>query len=202
MEICRSIRLNRTTFVILIVALIALLFVYLMLGGGGLYNNNDVKISKLLAASIHLAEEAGKAIVEVRKSKDLQNSKMKEGPAGREIVTIGDQKSHNIITKGMNKVWPKLQTKSEEKTLASDDNEPIINPILSHPELTKKIKKRDEKVNVEDITIWIDPLDATQEFKEGGSNPQLLEYVTVMICIVVKDEPIASVIHQPFVEGN
>lgn len=50
------------------------------------------------------------------------------------------------------------------------------------------------------VTVWIDPLDATQEYTEGGAKPDLLRFVTVMLCIAVSGKPIAGVIHQPFAE--
>lgn len=52
--------------------------------------------------------------------------------------------------------------------------------------------------HVDAVTVWVDPLDATHEYTEGQTNPALLQYVTVMICVAVYGEPIAGVIHQPY----
>lgn len=50
-----------------------------------------------------------------------------------------------------------------------------------------------KKYELSRIGLWVDPLDATQEFTED-----LLEYVSVMVCVTVDGKPIFGAIHRPF----
>lgn len=156
-----------------------------------------VKMSELLSASVDLAKQAGHQVVKIRKSSAVdfdQTSKGKTKEGKDEFVTAGDYKSHELITSGLKAGWPNLRYQSEET-----DNKIIKSklPDKHNPEV-EKVKNRDEKVPLSEVTVWIDPLDATQEYTEGKTDQSLLKYVTVMVCIVVKDSPVAGVIHQAF----
>lgn len=164
------------------------------------YSRQNIKISSLLSASIHLAELAGRTIVNVRKNNDPEIQAKVKGQTqegAKEYVTLGDQKSNRLIVSGFTSQWPSLKLRSEEVGVARNR---VHVPL--HNNEVMNVMERDEEVDVNDITIWIDPLDATQEYTEGGANPDLLEYVMVMICIVVDKYPVAGVVHQPFVKSR
>ena len=192
-----DIKINRPAIVFILV-FIVILFFYVISGRLSIWQKEEtVKISELLSASIELAEKAGVQVVNIRASGSVDFDQMSKGKTKEgkdEFVTAGDYKSHEIITSGLKAGWPNLRYQSEET-----DNKIVDSkvPGKHNPEV-EKVKSRDEKVPLSEVTVWIDPLDATQEYTEGKTDHSLLKYVTVMVCIVVKDSPVAGVIYQAF----
>lgn len=96
---------------------------------------------------------------------------------------------------GLKRFFPKLQIISEED--GGDHKCPEhksfdLDPTVLHEAMDKHLPD-DELIDAEDITAWIDPLDATQEYTE-----RLFQYVTTMVCVAVKGRPVIGVIHSPF----
>lgn len=63
----------------------------------------------------------------------------------------------------------------------------------------QRLRKMEELywVSPEDVTVWIDPMDATKEYIEN-----LTVYTTVMIGIAVKGKPVIGVIRKPFKDST
>jgi len=192
-----DIKINRPAIVFVLVFLV-LLFFYVWSGRLSIWQKEEVvKVSELLSAAIDLARQAGLEVVKVRKSSTVdfdQVSKGKTKEGKDEFVTAGDYKSHEIITSGLRAGWPNLRYRSEET-----DNKIVETKVPDKNNIdVQGVKGRNEEVPLSEVTIWIDPLDATQEYTEGKEDHSLLKYVTVMVCIVVKDSPVAGVIYQAF----
>lgn len=123
------------------------------------------------------------------------HSKGKTKEGANDPVTEADFRSHCVMRLGLKRFFPKLRIFSEED--GGDHKCPEhksfdLDPTVLHESLDKHLPD-DELIDAEDVTVWIDPLDATQEYTE-----KLFDYVTTMVCVAVKGRPVIGVIHNPF----
>lgn len=121
-----------------------------------------------------------------------EKSKGKTREGANNPVTDGDMLSHRAMYYGLVKAFPKVSVISEEHDPQPIDMNTIKMASFKDPEVDK-IVTDDLLVPVDEIDVWIDPLDATQEYTEN-----LLHYVTTMVCVAVRGKPVMGVIHKPF----
>ena len=130
--------------------------------------------------------------------------------------------SHIAMFYGIRKAFPDVNVISEEHGEKTVDLNSVAKLATSNPEVRKVAKwvfntcvtkfnfalKKSFRlkclvfqvdsldgynVPADEVAVWIDPLDATQEYTEN-----LREYVTTMVCVAVKGRPTIGVIHKPF----
>ena len=122
--------------------------------------------------------------------------------------------SHIAMFYGIRKAFPDINVISEEHGEKTVDLNSVPKLGTSNPEvrrtprniLSSSTEHKSKKsslfqvdsldgynVPADEVAVWIDPLDATQEYTEN-----LREYVTTMVCIAVKGRPTIGVIHKPF----
>ena len=78
---------------------------------------------------------------------------------------------------------------SEERGHGDSKNPPddiVISDIVNIS--NDLYNSEDEVVSTEDVLVWVDPLDATQEYTEN-----LTKYVTTMVCVVIKGTGCTSI---------
>ncbi|XP_065350321.1 putative inositol monophosphatase 3 [Cloeon dipterum] len=200
MNLGGTVKINKVGVCIVTISFL-LLFIYIFIGHPDDTNSsrllatpdeeNRVNMKALLVAAKEVAEKGGQQVRSARKLADMHiQSKGKTKEGVNDPVTDADFKSHCVMYHGLKKKFPKLKVISEEH----DTNECNTPPSLDVVDVEGQTLP-DLMVANEDVTIWIDPLDATKEFTEN-----LLQYVTTMVCVAVKGKPIIGVIHFPFAE--
>ena len=202
MNLGGSVRINPTG-VALLCGIIILLVYFNSSGGGGALSGRPggstlsqttVNLKELLSVAISVAEAGGQEVVAVRKEADIgESSKGKTREGANDPKTAGDMRSHVQMYYGLKKAFPNIQIISEEHDEAEVDLSKVPNPSFTHPDVAQKLSDISIEVPADDVAVWIDPLDATQEYTE-----KLLQYVTTMVCVAVKGVPTIGVIHKPF----
>lgn len=151
-------------------------------------------------ASVIAAQRGGHQVVKARSTDHLptkSKGKTKEGVA--DILTLGDQMSNQAMVNTMLYTFPGLRVVSEENLpVDTGDNEnDSSNPVHFSKSLMESeefaVLPDDIRLLADELVVWIDPLDATKEYAEG-----LTSFVTTMVCVARKGEPLIGVIHQPF----
>uniref|UniRef100_A0A1A7Y9U5 inositol-phosphate phosphatase n=1 Tax=Iconisemion striatum TaxID=60296 RepID=A0A1A7Y9U5_9TELE len=156
------------------------------------FRQKKVDLTDLLAVSIEAARMGGIEVKKVREENTLEEKAKGETKEGaKEFLTQGDLQSHRKMFNFIKNTFPDVTVHSEEHDNSADSvswNQEIPTEILN------KVKKGHD-VPAESITVWIDPLDATQEYTEN-----LVKFVTTMVCVAVDGRPVIGVIHQPFTD--
>ncbi|XP_022656866.1 putative inositol monophosphatase 3 [Varroa jacobsoni] len=152
-----------------------------------------VSLRLLLRTSIIAAVRGGNEVVRVRQNGVKTSSKGKNQFGQDDPLTDGDLRSHRAMLKTLLESFPHLNVLSEEHE-SSRQSQPPAAVLLEEVNLPESISHyADETVRMRDILVWVDPLDATQEYSEN-----LTHFVTTMVCIAIKGRAQIGVIHQPF----
>lgn len=195
---------------IAVICAIVVLIILFKSGGSGSPDDNfssgrvagsgdQVSLKQLLAVAIGAAKNGGAEVARVRKLADIgETSKGKTKEGANDPKTDGDMSSHRAMYWGIKKAFPNINLNviSEEHENQEGDLSKISIPD-SYNEEVDSIVTDDVLVPVQHIAVWIDPLDATQEYTEN-----LLQYVTTMVCVAVKGSATIGVIHKPFNDGG
>lgn len=190
-----SVRINPLGLVVLTV--VALIIIYFNFGrnsvGNQAQSHQSISMKALLAVSIEMAKRGGTEVKRIREQIDIgEKSKGKTVEGANNPVTDGDMLSHRAMYYGLLKAFPGLNVISEEDDPQPVNMDKVKMAHFSDPEVDK-IVIEDSIVPLDEIDVWIDPLDATQEYTEN-----LLQYVTTMVCVAVKGKAVIGVIHKPF----
>lgn len=125
--------------------------------------SNMINLNELNHMGECLLREAGKEIVRIRNENSNADSNfdMKK-KADNSVVTKADLRSHTIIVHTLENKYPNLKINSEENggaDLSRDELEVFLTACDNY-----EGRETDLYANINEINVWVDPLDATQEY--------------------------------------
>ncbi|XP_071504385.1 LOW QUALITY PROTEIN: 3'(2'),5'-bisphosphate nucleotidase 1-like [Diadema antillarum] len=146
-------------------------------------------IIQVMSASVAIANRAGSIIRDIMKAGDLGvvlKNQREDDPQ-----TEADRKAQRCIVSSLQNRFPGITVIGEEdlKETATD----LIELGDSEEVLKRSCPDDLKSVVLEDIVVWVDPVDGTKEYTQG-----YLDHVTVLIGVAVKGESVGGVIHQPY----
>ena len=121
-----------------------------------------INLNELFHIGNCLLIEAGKKIVKIRNQQSLDLSQRKQ--KDNSIVTIADIESHNILVHTLKFKYKSLSIKSEENDSKNFSNELFDTSSLLEKCDNYQYTHGDKWDLVENLNVYIDPLDATQEY--------------------------------------
>lgn len=173
MNLSGSVKINKCGMLLLTMCFILIFYYALFSGSNGdrhhkqyaymMRNPNEVNLRKLLIGGIQAAQMGGIEVVAV--SADIKaSSKGKTKEGANDPVTNADLRSHCVMLHGLRRLFPRITIISEEDKTRNDC--PDVSSFELDPTvLDESVQDTDDQlVSVDDVTVWIDPLDATQEY--------------------------------------
>ena len=162
---------GRSTLFIIIFALV-IFFIYRFFSTGSnsdkvISSQSKINVNELFQFGSCLLKEAGKKVVEIRHGDDLKT----QNKVDKSVVTQADLISHQIIVHTLNAKFTNLNIVSEENS--NNKNEVDVEYYMKQCD-TYTETSNDFFYSSNALTVWIDPLDATQvclkKFKVLNSN--------------------------------
>ncbi|XP_035284226.1 inositol monophosphatase 3-like [Anguilla anguilla] len=157
-----------------------------------LRRRRTVDLRELLALSVEAAVLGGREVKRAREENPLEKSNGKTKGGASEKIALGDQSSHRKMYHLIKNTFPFLQVNAEERAPAGGEEAGVWNHVIP---ADLQLVGEGREVSADDITVWIDPLDAAQEYTKN-----LQKHVTTMVCVAVSGVPVIGVIHKPFTE--
>uniref|UniRef100_A0A293M915 3'(2'),5'-bisphosphate nucleotidase 1 n=1 Tax=Ornithodoros erraticus TaxID=265619 RepID=A0A293M915_ORNER len=93
----------------------------------------------------------------------------------------------------LSRQFPKLTIIGEETLERKEVDEDWIITDCDKDVLAVSLPEKLQDVKEEDIVVWVDPLDGTNEYTQG-----FLDHVTILVGVAVGGKAVGGVIHQPY----
>jgi len=152
-------------------------------------------VSRLIAASLAVTKKSQKLVQDIFQRGNL---KIEDKGGLKNYQTEADIAIEKLLVGNLEKHFPGVTIIGEESEagkIEKDDH--WIDYEQALKDLPEFDKNQVPEAKVEDVVVWVDPLDGTAEFIDG-----YLSHVTTLIGIAVNGKAIGGVINQPFYKND
>ena len=153
-------------------------------------------ITRLVASSVTAATRAGKIIRDV-----MSKGELNIVDKGRnDLQTEADRSAQRCIVTSLTQQFSGVMIIGEEEPSNCEVPSDWVITDMDQEVLKVSLPDHLENVYVQDLYVWVDPLDGTAEYTQG-----LVEHVTVfsiLVGVAVGGKAIGGVIHQPYYKNS
>jgi len=168
-------------------------------------SSDNINTEKLLSTLIHAATHGAHTISTLADTARSGNIQFKEEGDARSALTIADTSAQRVIVSSILGAYPNLHIVGEEDEsveVGTDYQYTLKNDLLVNYEwITRSDGKVDEpppeQLDINLLTVFVDPLDGTREFVEGR-----LPNVQSLIGVTYKGTPLMGAVGLPFPTTN
>lgn len=154
------IHLNKTGMAFLCGLVVIFLLYSINKSDTSVQTEGKINLRDLLAVVIKAAENGGEKVIDVKDNINIETKGLtKEGFPDK--VTTADFLSHCTMISSIRQKFPTVKVISEEEKTSCLDNK-SVDYLAQHGIGMETLPEH--YVDEEDVTVWIDPLDATQEY--------------------------------------
>jgi len=150
-------------------------------------------LMKIMASSVVIANRAGVVIRDIMETGNLGIVNKAEHGDPIDPQTQADRSAQDMIIGSLSKQYPGLCVVGEEECNGENVDEKLLVTDMDSDVLKHECPSEYQDLKMDDIVVWVDPLDGTKEFTEGH-----VTHVTILIGVSAKGKAIGGVIHQPF----
>lgn len=154
-----------------------------------------LSLRELAGVCLHLVDGAGKIIRHVSSPECTDVGVVQK--EDQTPQTVADRRAQRHIISALRARFAGIRIVGEEHD--EQPQEARDQPQSAGDAIATACWPEDRMVRVEDVTVFIDPLDGTKEFVAGveGSR-ELLAFVTTLLAICIKGKPALGIISEPF----
>jgi len=139
-------------------------------------------LMKIMASSVVIANRAGVVIRDIMETGNLGIVNKAEHGDPIDPQTQADRSAQDMIIGSLSKQYPGLCVVGEEECNGENVDKKLLVTDMDSDVLKHECPSEYQDLKMDDIVVWVDPLDGTKEFTEGH-----VTHVTILIGVCKRE---------------